>query len=242
MMTAGDFVRFAMGRFAGLQELEAKTLYSSAMRFLYSKHKWTFLIVEGTLSTVAATRTVALPQNIDWGRDYFWWDPVNVCELPLIDRYAMMALRAYIQEETGRPEAICRGSLTQATETTVPTVLMEFGPRIPDDIYDFPYAAFKKPVAPTQDGAYPLWPEEFEDLIWRRMEIEFANNPRHPIRLSPDHVQEYRNRMWECIKRNDGGAEILRIKQLYNGRVVRQPFTNATIFPAAPGGSTDWGS
>jgi hypothetical protein len=242
MMTAGDHVKLAMSRLPGLQELEAKTLFSNALRYLYSKYKWTFLLVQDNLSTIVDNRHVSLPITLDWGRDHFWWDPYNDTELPLIDRYAMMGLWARVQGQTGQPEAISRGSLAQAAETDVPAAQMMFGPKVPDAIYTYPFVAFRKATAPTVDAAYPLWVEEFEDLITRRMEIEYARNPRHRIALQPRHEQEFYDRLWECFKRNDGGAEILRIKQTWRGGGSPRPFSNVTIYPATGGGSSEWGS
>lgn len=185
----------------------------------------------------------ALSTIIDWGRDYFWWDPARQTELPMIDRYAMMGLRAAGKfGMVGTPDAVTRGSLLQASETDVPVASVEFGPYAPDAVYTYNFVGFRKATAPTQDGAYPLWPEEFEDVITGMMEVDYADNPRHPMRLSQTRRQEIMGRLWECEKRNDGGAEIHRIRQTFRGIPGDRPFSNVTIYPAAAGGSSEWGS
>lgn len=316
-MTAGDHVRIAMSRLAGLQELEAMTLYAESMRYLYSKHKWLFLMVNGVVNTEASystgTITVTngsplisidagsggvwdnvnwlnrrinigaagassfyelsflsattanlqingvnvnwpgltssanayviyrdiypLPANIDWGRDQFWIDPVNVQDLFIIDPAEMHRLKSNLPFGTpGNPEAVSRGLLIQTATTVAPVAYVEFGPEVPNGAQSYNFYGFIKPVVTTSDLQYPLWPEEFEDLIWRRMEITYAQNPRHRVTLDPLLIDEYRNRLFECIKRNNGGAEILRVKQTYRGQRRRLPFSNSVVFPGVAGG------
>lgn len=304
-----------MSRLAGLQELEAMTLYAESLRYLYSKHKWSFLIINGMVTTEAtySTGTITvtsgsplisidagsggtwdnvnwlnrritiqngaqfyelaflssstanlqinganvnwayptasgqtyliyrdqypLPANIDWGRDQFWVNPIDIDDLFIIDPQEMRRLKASNPIGTpGNPEAVCRGQLLQTSPTTQPQAYVEFGPLVPNAAFSYNFVAFQKPIVTTSDTQYPLWPEEFEDLIWRRMEKQYSENPRHRVQLSPMLVNEYQMRLWECIKRNNGGAEILRVKQTYRGQRRRLPFSNSVVFPGVAGG------
>lgn len=300
---AGDFIREAMSRLAGLQELEAKTLYSDALRYLYAKHGWRFLLQNDILSTEAPyeTGTVSvtngtaavvgsgttwstgwanrrivisgqpqvydllvtgattatlraggvnklwpgatdsgltyriyrdiytLSSACDWGRDFIWWDPANSERLHIYDPWIMLEAKAQTPGTLGRPTGVARAPLSQATATAAPDNNVEFGPYAPDGVYTFQTWYFRKPAVTTSDDDYPLWPEEFEDLIGNRMQIEYANNPRHRIPLSPQWLEEDRLQMWNCVKRNDGGAEITRLREIYRGRGERAAFGNVRI-------------
>lgn len=300
---AGDFVREAMSRLPGLQELEAKTLYQGALRYLYGKHRWRFLLQNDIIATEAPyeTGTVAvtngsatitgtgttwvtswanrriviegqpqvydvvfasatsatlqaggvnktwpgdsgstlsyrifrdiypLSSSCDWGRDFIWWDPAYGEPLHLIDPVVMLQEKSRIPGMLGRSNAVSRAPLSQASATTAPVSNVEFGPYVPDNVYTFQTWYFRKPAVTGSDNDYPLWPEEFEDLISNRMEIEYANNPRHRIPLAPQRLEEYRLRLWECLKRNDGGAEITRVRQIYQGRGGREALSNVRI-------------
>lgn len=299
---AGDFIREAMRDLPGLQELEAKTLYSQALRYLYGKHRWRFLLQNDIISTEAPyeTGTVAvtngsasvvgsgttwsaawanrrividgqsqvydllvssataatlqaggvnklwpgvtgsaltyrifrdiypLSSNCDWGKDFVWWDPEQNIQLDIIDPVVMLTEKATVPGTLGRPYAVARAPLSQSTVTTAPVANVEFGIYVPDAVYTFQTWYFRKPVVATSDNDYPLWPEEYEDLIRDRMRIDYANNPRHRIPLSPQWLEEYRLRLWECMKRNDGGAEISRRRQRYRDD-AREPFQNFNI-------------
>lgn len=309
--TAGDIVRFVMSRLPGLQELEAMTLYSSALRWLYGKHEWLFLLRNDVVTTeapysvgtltatyssaalvgaatvwdptwvnrrividgiatpfdvVVTSATTAnlqanganvnwpgdtgvglgyriyrdvysLSTNFDWGRTFFWWDPSQTMELPMVDVTLMLREKSIVPGNLGQPMAVCRAPLQQATSTTVPAAAIEFGPYVPDAVRSYNVWGFPKPAATTADNQYPLWPEGFEGLIAKRMQIEYGDNPRHRIVLSPNFMNEYRSEMWDLFSRNDGGAEITRIRQRYNGGgMSRQwPFPNARVAPDATG-------
>lgn len=308
---AGDFIRRAMARLSGLQELEAKTLYSDALRSLYAKEKWLFLLQNDIIQTVApyttgtiqvtngsaalvGTSTVwdatwinrriviegrsevydvllnsatsatlktggyngtnalwpgesaseltyriyrdvyPLRAECDWGRDYFWWDPANGCPLPLVDQIVMLIEKSLCPGTLGQPRGVCRAPLAQTAATAVPVSNVEFGPYVPDDVYSFPVWYFKKPAVTTSDLEYPLWPEEFEDLISLEMEVEYGHNPRHRLPVGPAE-QKLTSRLWECKKRNDGGAEITRIKEMYAAQYARAPFSNVRISGSGSG-------
>lgn len=300
---AGDFVREAMSRLPGLQELEAMTLYQQALRYLYGKHRWRFLLQNDIISTEAAysTGTVSvtngsaavagsgttwsagwsnrriviegqsqvydlvisgagsatlqaggvnmlwpgdtgstlsyrifrdiypLSSSCDWGKDFIWWDPAEGVRFDIVDPVVMLQEKATIPGMLGRPCAVSRAPLSQASASSAPVSNVEFGPYVPDDVYTFQAWYFRKPRATSSDNDYPLWPEEYEDLITNRIEIEYANSPRHRIPLSPQRLEEYRSRLWECMKRNDGGAEITRVRQIYQGRGGRMAFSNVRI-------------
>src|SRR3954464_3804391 len=219
--TAGDIVRFVMSRLPGLQELEAKTLYSSALRWLYGKHEWLFLlrndvvVTEAPYSTGTLTATsgspalagastawdapwanrrividgIATPFDVvltgpttanlqanhanvnwpgdtgaglgyriyrdvyslstdfDWGRTFFWWDPSQAAELPMVDVTLMLREKSIVPGNLGQPMAVCRAPLQQATATTVPSAAIEFGPYVPDAVRSYNVWGFPKPAA-----------------------------------------------------------------------------------------------
>lgn len=307
--TAGDHIREAMSRLPGLQELEAMTLYSSALRTLYGEKKWLFLLKNDIISTEAPyeTGTIAvtnasasvvgsgttwsagwvnrrivvegeptvfdvvfssataatlqagganvlwtgdtaaglayrvyrdiylLSSACDWGREYFWWDPQCSLPLPMVDTAQMLTWKAMVQGQLGQPNAVSRAPMQQSAATVAPSAAVEFGPYAPDGVYRFPLWFFRKPAVTAADNEYPLWPEEFEDLIVRRMEIDYSDNPRHRMQLAPTRRQEYYDRLWKCFKRNDGGAEITRVKAIYNGGGGGVPFANVNVLPDTSG-------
>jgi|GEM_PF-3380965 len=309
--TAGDIVRFVMSRLPGLQELEAMTLYSSALRWLYNKHEWLFLlrndivtteapysantltattgsaalvgdstlwdptwvsrkiVIQGIATpfdvvvTGATTATLqanganvnwpgatnsglsyriyrdvyTLAANFDWGRSFFWWDPSQTFELPMIDVTLMLREKAIIPGNLGQPMAVCRAPLQQATPTTVPAAAVEFGPYVPDAVRSYNLWGFPIPAITTADNQYPLWPVGSEDLIGKRMQIEYGDNPRHRMAPSANFMNEYLMAVWDLFKRNDGGAEIQRIRQRYNGGGMRRPYLypNGRVLPDVSG-------
>jgi hypothetical protein len=309
-MRAGDHVRLLMSRLPGLQEMEAMTLYSSALRYLYAKHRWLFLLKsdvvtteapysDGTVQVTPASAAIVgtgtawsaawanrriviqgsatvldvvvsgagtatlqaggvnylwpgdaasgltyrmfrdvylLSSSFDWGREHFWWDAQQQQELPMVDVTLMLREKAQVPGTLGQPSAVCRAALQQASPTTAPSAAVEFGPYVPDAVYSYDFWGFRNPVIATSDNDYPLWPEGYERLISDRMEIEYASNPRHRIALSPEFMNEYRNRMWDCMKRNDGGAEITRVRARYRGgRGNVGPFANVRVAPDPQG-------
>lgn len=306
---SGDHIRHAMSRLAGLQELEAKTLYASALQWLYAKYRWLFLLQKDIIvteapytdGTVAVTngsaavvgsgtawsaawanrRTViegvatvfdlavsgagaatlqaggvnvnwpgdtgagltyrifrdlyTLSSDCDWGREYFWWDPQQNQPLPMIGTSQMLQEKALVPGTLGMPTAVARAPLQQSSATSVPQNAVEFGPYAPDGVYSYDMWFFRKPAVTGSDNDYPLWPEEYEDLIVERMEIEYCNSPRHRVVISPLWLDEHRRKLWECMKRNDGGAELTRVRQVYQGRGGREAFSNARVFPDTSG-------
>ena len=310
-MKAGDIIRLVMSRLPGLQELEAMTLYSSALRWLYAKHNWLFLLgndvivtepayTEGTLDVTHGDPTIlgngtgwdtawqnrriviegvatvfdvviddittgrlqangvdfpwpgesssggisyrifrdvyALSSNFDWGREHFMWDTQQQKEMPIVDTTLMLREKAACPGMLGQPMAIARAPLQQSSSTVAPSAAIEFGPYAPDTVYSYDFWGFRKPAITTSDNDYPLWPESFQDLIPQRMQIEYSNNPRHRLVLSPDFLNEHRMLLWECEKRNAGGAEITRIRDRYRGGGSRNwPFRNVRVAPDPSG-------
>lgn len=179
------------------------------------------------LAYVLYRNQYAMPSDCDYGNSIMFWDAARNIPLPMISAYDMKISEAYAQGQVGTPGAIARVQIA-IDNSGNPLEMLELGPQAPGSAFVYPAFYFKKPPAPTGSG-YPLWPENYEDLIPRRAEIELEENPRHRVVLHPRAVQKYHARLWDLKKRNDGGAEISRRIQRYAGDAWASFFRNVNF-------------
>jgi hypothetical protein len=162
-----------------------------------------------TNAAAAATmyRSVyGMPPDCDYGCDILYWDALQNQELTMISTYDMKRAEAYQQGQVGTPIAVARVEI-QADGSGNPIEMVEFGPQAPRSVFTYPAFYYRKPPAAT-GTVRPIWPESYEDLIWRRGEINLEQNPRHRIAVHPEAKQLYHSRLWDVKRKNDGGAEI----------------------------------
>lgn len=168
-----------------------------------------------------------MPSDCDYGMEMTIWDADQNCPLPLVSIADMKEAQAYQQGVVGTPAAAARAQIT-VDNAGNPISYLEFGPEAPGDVLVYPTFYFKKPAAPTGSG-YPQWPQNYEDLIPRRAEIELEQNPRHRVVLHPEAKQKYHARLFDLKRRNDGGAEISRRIQRYAGNAWSAFFRNVNF-------------
>lgn len=183
--------------------------------------------ITGDLAYVMYRAVYPMPIDCDYGMDIMFWDAQRNIPFPMISAYDMKLSEAYAQGQVGTPGAVARVQI-QSDVNGNPLEMVEFGPQAPGSAFVYPAFYFKKPPAPTL-GGYPLWPENYEDLIPRRAEIELEQNPRHRIALHPEAKQQYHRRLFDLKKRSDGGAEISRRIQRYSGDAWASFFRNVNF-------------
>lgn len=167
-----------------------------------------------------------LPTNCNWGKDSFWWDASRTSQVYIVGTSDMKHRKAAVAGQTGTPTAISRAQLYRPVATVEPMSVVELGPYAPDSVTVISGFYFARPAMPASDADFPIWPEEFDDLIWRNAEIEWSNNPRHRIGLDAGHVNRFWARFFECTKRNSGGAEVERRISTFMGAGARVPLSN----------------
>jgi len=168
--------------------------------------------LDQTVATYAMYRSeYPMPPDCDYGQEMYFWDVNNQKPLPLVTAVDRLEAEALEVARMDYPRGIARVQIQPDAVTSEPYEMMQFFPA-PADIYSFPAWYFKRPFAsgPPSGTAKPLWPAGYEDLIWRKAEINLSRNPVHRIALSKSLEQEYYARLWALKKKNDGGAEIQR--------------------------------
>lgn len=199
---------------SGRGELYSVTINSTTTATL--SHAWAGS-TGSALSYVMYRDVYTLPSDCDWGRDSFWGYAEESRQVDIIGTYEMKRRKAFSPAAQGRPMCVSRGELQQTVQTALPVAMIEFGPAIPDAAYAINGWYFKKPTLPSADDHYPLWPDDYDELIDQRAEIIWAQSPRHRLSLSHDWMFDHNTLLLECIRRNDGGAELTRIVEIYNG-------------------------
>jgi len=149
----------------------------------------------------------ALPADCDWGRDLYFLDPTDWNRLQLLDHAVFMESKIYAQGILGIPWAVTRVGWS-TTGATAPAPLVQFGPDAPSSKREYPFIYLKRPARPTSLTAYPLWPEDFEDLIVLKAAVEFAESPSRPWNSRFELREKYNMRMWKARVRHGGGAQI----------------------------------
>jgi hypothetical protein len=152
-----------------------------------------------------------MPVDCDYGRELTIWDVVNQKPLSLVTAVDVLEAESLEVARIDYPRGVARVQIQPDGITSDPLEMLRFFPA-PADVYSFPAWYYRRPFAagPTSGSAKPLWPAGYEDLIWRRAEINLAENPVHRIVISAEARQLYYARLWDLKKNNDGGAEIQR--------------------------------
>lgn len=168
-----------------------------------------------TAATISMFRSeYPMPSDCDYGMDVLVVDALNNMQFPIVSATDLLTAEAYRNGEVGYPEALARVQIEQETGTNNPLEMVRFFPA-PGAVYSFPAFYHRKPPAIVGTGK-PLWPENYEDLIWRRAEILLEQNPAHRIVISKEAKQFYMSRLFDLKGRADGGAEVNRRIQLYH--------------------------
>jgi hypothetical protein len=172
----------------------------------------------------------SMPADCDYGMDLVFLDVAQMQPLAIYSSFEVHTAQAYVLGQVGTPEALCRSRIDQDVSGN-PLEVIEFGPAAPSAAGVYVAFYSKKPAAITDGTKKPLWPENFEDLIWRRAEINLEQNPSHRVMLDESLKQVYRSRLLNLRKRSDGGAEVEHRIQLYRGS-RRFPFQNIHFTPS----------
>lgn len=145
-----------------------------------------------------------LPSNCGYAGEYILVDPQNNRAVKLknygtlIDR----AMRNYAAANSATWAA-----RVDLTATGLGQVL--FDPP-PSDVQVFPLLYFRSATKPVSLAVLPdpLFPSDAEDLIWKRMLVEYAKDPRHKRSDWRDFQSDYDDTLLEAKRRFDGGAEL----------------------------------
>jgi len=181
-----------------------------------------------TAATYTMYRNVyGMPVDCDYGCDILFWDAAQNQQLTMVTAYDMKQAESFEQGVVGTPTAVARVEIQQDGSGN-PIEMVQFGPQAPGTVLSYPAFYYRKLPAPT-GSARPIWPENYEDLIPRRAEIELEQNPRHRISIHPEAKQKYHARLWDLKRRNDGGAEIYHRIALYSSGNWSNAFHNMSL-------------
>lgn len=168
----------------------------------------------------AATYTMyrdvySLPADCNMGRDYYILDPArNRC-------VRMKDYGVFLERKTGNTFSNSTQYFwsTRVGMTAAGIAQLQFDPP-PTDGDVFPIVYFAAPVKPTAytSQILPLFPQQFEDLIWRKARMLFAEE-RKKWRERDQFRAIYLDRYYDAVKVLDGGSEI--------ERVIRRQHPNA---------------
>lgn len=160
----------------------------------------------------AATYTMyrdvySLPADCNMGRDYYILDPNrNRC-------VRMKDYGVFMERKTGNTFSNSTSEFwcTRVGMTAAGAAQLQFDPP-PTDGDVFPVLYFAAPVKPTAytSPILPLFPAQFEGLIWRKARWLFAEE-RRKWRERDQFRAIYYDHFYDAVKILDGGAEIERI-------------------------------
>lgn len=145
-----------------------------------------------------------LPANCGYGGEYILIDPENLRAIKL-KNYGTMMDRAI-------PNYAVTNLVTWATRVDLTATglgQVQFDPP-PSAVQVFPLLYFRSATKPASLSALPdpLFPADAEDLIWKRMLLEYAKDPRHKRADWRDFEADYDQTVFEAKRRFDGGAEL----------------------------------
>lgn len=145
-----------------------------------------------------------LPSNCGYGGEYILVDPPNNRAIKIKNYGTLMdrALRSY-----GVTSDVTWAARVDLTSTGLSQVL--FDPP-PSDMQVFPVFYFRSATKPSVTTAYPdpMFPADAEHLIWKRMLLEYAKDPRHKRSDWKDFQNDYDDEIIAAKKKFDGGAEL----------------------------------
>lgn len=156
--------------------------------------------------------TYALPANCGYGGEYILVDPENLHAIKL-KNYGTLQDRAMVNY--GNTDLVQWATRVDLTATGLAQVLFE---PPPSSKQVFPVFYFRGATKPANVGVLPdpLFPADAEDLIWKRMLLEYARDPRHKRSDWREFEADYDWAVWEAKRRFDGGAELdSRLKTTY---------------------------
>lgn len=198
-------------RLEGASEVYSITINTPTTGTLNRAFNGTTTLTAGTYEIYRDVYT--LPTDCDYGRAVLILDPVNSGSIAIKDYLEFQRFKMSSPGITGTPMwAAMVGLSTVAASGSegAPLPQIEFGPEAPSTAVIYPIFYYRKPVAVTLLDGYPDWPENFEDMIWKRARMDVAASGRHPHPMYPVWKQEYWFRYAEMRGVMDGGAEVAR--------------------------------
>lgn len=162
-----------------------------------------------------------LPGNCGFGGLFILVDPENQRAVKLMNYGSLQdrAMRNYATTDVST-----WATSVDLTATGLGQVL--FDPP-PSAMQVFPLYYFRGATKATSLTALPdpLFPADAEDLIWKRMLLEYAKDPRHKRSDWRDFQDDYDDCLMEAKRRFDGGAELdTRIRNTYPGTRMDDSF------------------
>lgn len=148
-----------------------------------------------------------LPTNCGYGGEYLLIDAENQRMLRLKD-YGTLADRGVKNYGvTSSSTWAARVDLTSAATGGRPQV--QFDPP-PSSLQVFPLIYFRSATKPVSVDVYPdpLFASDAEDLIWKRMLLEYAKDPRHKRPDWRDFQNDYDDALMDAKRKFDGGAQL----------------------------------
>ena len=212
-------------RLSGASEVYSITITSGTTGTLNRAFNGTTLTA-GTYEIFRDTYT--LPTDCDYGRTLLILDPVNSTSIEIKDYLEFQRYKMRNPGVTGTPMwATMVGLSTVALDGSGgrPLPQIEFGPEAPSVAVVYPIFYYKKITLTVFLDGFPDWPENFEDMLWKRARMDVAASGRHPHPMYPLWKQEYWSRYAEMRGVMDGGAEVARrIRHSFPGMGIESIF------------------
>lgn len=142
-----------------------------------------------------------LPTDFDYGKLVKIFDLTNGCFLTYLNPVDFYIRKARMQASVGIPDSF---TIIGLTSETPPRPQLELGFNAPDSVIGYRIWYYKRTSFLTVSGAYPEWPEQFEDMLWLRAAIEHGENAKHLYKSVPVWKEKYAHLYFDMKQTMDG--------------------------------------
>lgn len=156
--------------------------------------------------------TFEMPFNCGYGGEYIIADPKNQRAVHMKNLGSLMDR---VTTPWATPPVSPWVARVDLTATGIPQML--FHPH-PTSVEVYPVFYFRSATKPANLAAFPdpMFPSDADDVITKRMLLEYVKDPRHKRSDWRDFQAEYDDALHEAKRRFDGGAELdMRLQTTY---------------------------